>query len=253
MTRYITVDYPIDLNGGNNDARAYLPYSDTESLNPKPAGGNAYGDIYATGTSYRFYGGILFQHYDGPFGSKWAEVWDRGALDRIYQSADAPSDGWALIYWKKEDFLNSAHAITVTFTVTSTLELLNYAGADGVVDNNFGRVRFVVRDGTQFYISSSFGDKITSSGLQLRDPTATQWASYTPTAPYNIKFDAASAMFALHVFRDITAVGFYHDTNQSADTNRRAGLNIERFRVSAMLQTPTTARDFHLVLPLCMR
>jgi hypothetical protein len=253
MARYITVEYPVNLNGGNDDARAYLPYSDTEPINPNPAGGNAYGDTYATGTSYRFYGGILFQRYDGPFGSKWAEVWERGAPDRIYQSADATSDGWALLYWKKQDFLNGARGVTVTFDVASTLEILNYAGADGVVDNNFGQVRFVVRDGSQFYISEDFGDKTTSSGFQLTDPSTTRWAPYTPSAPYSLKFDAVNAVFAFHTFSDITAVGFYHATDQSTATNRRAGLNLERFRVSAKLQTPPIPPGYRVMLPLCVR
>jgi hypothetical protein len=230
-----------------------LPYSDAEPINPHPPGGNAYGTTYATGTSYRFYGGILFQHYDGQFGSKWAEVWYRDGPDRIYQSADATSDGWALLYWKKEDFLNSASDVTVTFDAASTLEILNYAGADGVVDNNFGRVRFVVRDGTQFYISEGFGDKTTSSGFQLTDPSTTRWAPYTSSAPYNLKFDAANAVFASHTFSNITAVGFYHATDQSSAVNRRAGLNLERFRVSAKLQTPTTSLNFHIALPICIR
>ena len=147
MARYITVEYPVDLDGGTNDARAYLPYSDTEPLNPNPTGGNAYGTTYAAGTSYRFYGGILFQHYDAPFASKWGEVWERGAQDRIYQSADAPSDGWALLYWKKADFLHGADGAAVHFDAASSLEVLNYAGADGVVANNFGQIRFAVRDG----------------------------------------------------------------------------------------------------------
>jgi hypothetical protein len=253
MARYITVEYPVDLDGGNDDARAYLPYSDSEPINPYPDGPNTYGTTYARGTSYRFYGGILFQHYNGPFGSQWAEVWYRDGPDRIYQSADATSDGWALLYWKKEDFLNGANAMTVTFDVSSTLEILNYAGADGVIGDNFGRVRFVVRDGSQFYISEISGDKTTSDGFRLSDPSSTRWAPYTPSAPYNLKYDVVHAVFAQHIFSNITAVGFYHATDQSSAANRRAGLNIERFRVSAKLQTPTPMYNYHITLPLCIR
>jgi hypothetical protein len=254
MARYITVEYPVDLNGGNDDARAYLLYSDTEPINPHPEGNNAYGGTYSTGSSYRFYGGILFQHYDGQFGSKWAEVWERpNAADRIYQSADATSDGWALLYWKKEDFLNSASGVTVTFDAASSLEILNYAGADGVVDNNFGQIRFVIRDGIQFYVSERFGEKTSSSGLQLMNPSTTRWAPFTPSAPYNLEFDAANAVFAFHTFNDITAVGFYHTTDQSSAANRRAGLNLERFRVTANLQAPPPSLKYHVALPLCIR
>lgn len=251
MARYITVDYPVDLNGGDDDARAYLPFSDIEPINPYPAGGNAYGSTYVTGTSYQFYGGILFQRYNGQFGSKWAEVWYRDGPDRIYQSADATSDGWALLYWKKADFLNGANELNLTFDSASTLEVLNYAGADGVIDNNFGQVRFVVRDGNQFYISESSGDKTSSAGFRLVDPSTTRWAVYTPSAPYNLKFDLANAVFSVHTFSDITAVGFYHSTDQSSATDRRAGLNLERFRVSASVQAAPASLDYRVAMPFC--
>jgi hypothetical protein len=249
MDRYITVEYPVDLDGGNDDARAYVPYSDSAPINPKPEGGNAYGGTYATGTSYRFYGAVLFQHYGGNFGSKWAEVWERpSGFDRIYESADATSDGWALFYWKKPDFLNGASAATIVFDAASSLEVLNYAGADGVIDNNSGRIRFVVRDGAQFYLSEDYADKQTSSGFTLTNLTARRWAAYSPAPPYDIKFDSATAVFAPHQFSDITAVGLYHSNDQASGVTRRAGLNFERFRVKAAIQgspptdTPTATQ-----------
>ena len=98
-----------------------------------------------------------------------------------------------------------------------------------------------------------FGDKATSDGFQLSNPSSTRWARYTPLAPYNLKFDVAHAVFAQHTFGNITAVGFYHTTDQSGAANRRAGLNIERFRVSAKLQTPTPIYHYHIALPLCRR
>jgi hypothetical protein len=78
-------------------------------------------------------------------------------------------------------------------------------------------------------------------------------------------FDAASATFAAHTFADITAVGLYHATVMSAGSDRRAGLNFERFRVAATLQgppgpptatpappTPATRAPFRVALPICL-
>jgi glucose/arabinose dehydrogenase len=237
MQRYITLENNVDLDvdGASDDTRGYLPYSTTQSLNPNPSGGNAYGGIYDQDTSYRFYGGVLFQRYNGDFGSRWAEIWERPGADRIYQSADATSDGWAFIFWKKADFLNNGSTQTVRFDAQSKLEVLNYSGADGDVNNNSGRVRFVVQDGNQFYISQNAATKTTPS-FTLTNPNIRNWAVYNPSAPYNLKFNATGASFAPHTFSDIRSVGIYHASDNSTSTARRAGFVFERFRVMAVLQ-----------------
>jgi glucose/arabinose dehydrogenase len=235
MQRYITLEAGKDLDGdgASDDTRGYLPYSPSAPLNPNPSGGNAYGGTYATTRSYQFYGGVLFQRYNGNFGSKWGEVWDRGKVDRIYQSADSTSDGWAFLFWKKADFISGATG-TVKFNSYSRLTVVNYAGADGVVANNYGRVRFVVQDGSQFYVSQSYGDS-TRSSFALTNPNAQKWALYTPSAPYGLKFNSGSS-FTTHTFTNIQAVGLYHATDNSTDPNRRAGFNFEQFAVSAIVQ-----------------
>jgi glucose/arabinose dehydrogenase len=233
MQRYITLEnnQDLDADGATDDTRGYLPYSSSAPLNPNPTGGNAYGSTYATNSSYKFYGGILFQRYNGDFGSRWGEVWERSSADRIYQSADPTSDGWAFLFWKKADFLNGAAGV-VKFDANSKLEVLNYSGADGIVVNNYGRVRFVVQDASQFYVSENYGNPIQTS-LTLTNPNAQRWASYSPSAPYNVKFSVGSS-FATRTFNNIQAVGVYHSTDNSTDPNRRAGLNFERFRVLAV-------------------
>jgi hypothetical protein len=188
-------------------------------------------------------------------------VWDRGAPDHIYESADATSDGWALIYWKKADFLDGASG-RLGFGPDSSMQIVNYSGADGVVGNNSGRVRFVVRDGSQFYISEVYGDSLATS-FTLSSLASVGWAPYNPGAPYNLKFDAAGAIFAPHTFADITAVGYYHSNDNSASASRRAGLNLERFKVIAEVQPqaidiPLTSSaraandQYHTALPLIL-
>jgi glucose/arabinose dehydrogenase len=235
MQRYITLETAdLDNDGASDDTRGYLPYSATQPLSPNPSGGNSYGGTYDQDTSYRFYGGVLLQRYNGDFGSRWAEIWERPSADRIYQSADATSDGWFFIFWKKADFLNGGSARTVTLDAQSKLEVLNYSGADGDVKNNYGRVRFVVQDGNQFYISQDAGAP-TASSFTLSNPSSRNWAIYNPGAPYNLKFNAATATFAPHVFTDVRAVGLYHSNDNSSSSARRAGFVFERFRVMAVV------------------
>jgi hypothetical protein len=234
MQRYITLDsnQDLDADGQSDDTRGCLSYSSTSPLSPNPTGGNAYGGTYATTSSHKFYGGVLMQRYNGDFGSRWGEVWERGTADRIYQSADAPSDGWAFLFWKKADFLNGANN-TVKFDSSSRLEVLNTSGADGVVANNYGRARFVVQDGSQFFVSESYGEG-TQTSFTMTNPNAQRWASYAPSAPYNLRFTGSS--FATRTFNDIQAVGIYHSTDNSTNPNRRAGFVFERFRVLAIVQ-----------------
>jgi hypothetical protein len=75
-------------------------------------------------------------------------------------------------------------------------------------------VRFVVRDGAQFYVSEAVfqgaGQKYggTDGKQHVLCPLRTKWAKYQPRAPYHIEFDPKTP-FAPHTFEDVTAVGFY--------------------------------------------
>jgi len=230
---YITDEYPVNLDGTNNDARSYCAYSDTIPLHPPTE--------YTAGSSYKFYGGVLLLKYNGgTFGRRWAEIWSGSSLaprDKLYYGVgtdDHNTIGYDFRFWKKEDFLNGAQNGTVTFSATSKLEILNYEGGDGVPANNYGRVRFVVKDGNQFYVSEDFGGPAsTTTSFVLTDPGSRRWALYNPSAPYNIQFNSTAATFAPHTFTNITAAGYYHSNDNSTDLNRKAGFNAERFRVTA--------------------
>ena len=237
LQRFIAIAPNVDLdgNGEADDTRAYIPFSDAQPISPNPSGGNAYGGTYAQGNSWRFYGGLLLQHYNRGFEAKWAEIWNRpNGLDRIYQSADPLSDSWMALYWQKQDFLEGGDANPVSFDANSSLEVLNYAGADGNASDNAGRLRFIVKNDTQFYISKDFADNTTST-FTLTNPSAKQWALYNPSPPFGIQFDVSTANFAPRIFDNITAAGVYHATDNSHMDGRRAGFNFERFRVVATI------------------
>jgi len=182
--------------------------------------------------------------YNGRFLQRWAEIWSGSSIspnDKLYYGADTyvltndqNTVGYDFRFWKKEDFVNGASTSAVTFGPTSSLEILDYEGGGGDPRNNWGRVRFVVRDGTQFYISEDFGEpKTTTASFVLSDLLNRRWAPYNPSAPYNLRFNWASAIFAPHTFVDITAVGYYHSNDNSTDLRRKAGFTAARFRVTA--------------------
>jgi hypothetical protein len=232
---YITDEYPVNLDGGTNDARSYCTYSETSPLNPPTE---------YVGPNARFYGGVLLLKYDGRFSQRWAEIWSGSSIapnDKLYYGADTyvltndqNTVGYDFRFWKKEDFVNGGASSRVSLGPTSKLEILDYEGGGGIPTNNWGNVRFVLRDGTQFYISEDFGAPgTTTTSFVLSDLENRRWAPYNPSAPYNIRFDWASAIFAPHTFVDITAVGYYHSNDNSTDLRRKAGFTAARFRVTA--------------------
>lgn len=249
-----TVESGLTLDGSGvaNDFRWQIPYSDSAPLNPNPAGGNAYGSTYGQGSSWRFYGGLVFQSYNAPFQTRWAEVWgntpEGPAQDRIYAHAgsNTATDGAFLAYWKQADFLQGAGG-TVQFTSDSTLRVEGYLGADGLASENSGWLRFVVRDGNQFFISQEIAQPAgAAADFVFSDPNSRLWAVYNPQAAGGLKFDFAAAQFAPHFFTNVTALGVYHANDNSTDPQRHAGINFRSFKATgAITVTPTSSPGFY--------
>ena len=135
---------------------------------------------------------------------------DNWALFHEIYEVDGPYRLCGLWVWKKEDFLNGGSEGRVTFDEGTELALYlqrYFMGVDGV--------RFVVRDGEQFYIS----ERVFQGAGQVRGandgkqhvlcPPETRWARYDPREPYHIHFEHLKADFRSHTFDDVTAVGFY--------------------------------------------
>ena len=222
----------LDGDGANDDARWHCPYSDTLAFTPASSAQNP---------SWRFYGGTLLHQYNASsFAFKWSEIWSGSPIapaDKLYYGGPTGTHGWDLRYWKKPDFLAGGSGATITFGADSRLEIFDYEGGDGVPANNSGRVRFVVRDGAQFYISEDFGAPSASVGADFTlDALPTRrWAPYAPAAPHALRFDSVNAAFALHTFTDITAAGYLHSNDHipAPATGVKAGFTAARFRVVA--------------------
>ncbi|MBI4009762.1 MAG: SUMF1/EgtB/PvdO family nonheme iron enzyme, partial [Candidatus Aenigmarchaeota archaeon] len=206
----------LDVDGDGdsaNDFVLYRTFSLTEPFNPKKPG---YSEEHL---NYKFYGGqtaYLASDFGilGGTGFKECINVDHGDakddLNLMFQQREA--DHFASVHglwlWKKEDFINRGDEYTVTFDDESTLSVRDrrYYPEGGA------KIRFVVQDGQQFYISEqTFEDLSTGpkAALHVLRPTQTEWAVYNPQGPYRIDFDLDNAIFAEHTFTDVQAVGWY--------------------------------------------
>lgn len=158
-------------DGLMDDKVKRLPYSDTLEVSP------VIGTDYS-GASARFYGGGEVWRVDATDKVLWryVQVREKGLKDDLYFSmtnSDINHDFLALL-WKQEDFLNLSLS-TIVFNETSRL-YANVTGSDGA----FPKIRFMVRNGDQLYISNAFQDgagEFELSSSALRDAL---WAPYDP-------------------------------------------------------------------------
>ncbi len=160
------------------------------------------------------HGGLRTTDRNAP--SAWATAGTTGsALDwRVQPAADAAVTTHGVLFVDKSEFLNRAHLRPVTFDATSTVKLAGIGRLDAL-----GQVRWLVRDGTQFYVSQATIVPV-SSAATLTFPSASNhgsWAAWT--VPADMNFDAAGAVFAQRVFSDVSAVGFIMD-NDTPSTAR---------------------------------
>lgn len=127
------------------------------------------------------------------------------------RDSDSALRAYYAIVWKKEDFLNAGDRYRVTFDDSSRLASMctrgYYIGWDDV--------RYIVRDGDDLYISDTDQFEIPTTGYEpmygrifLLKPTEATWARYEPQG-HLVHFDAQSAEFGQHEFKDIRGVGWY--------------------------------------------
>lgn len=174
-----------------------------------------------TAGSQRFVGGATIYHAniaDSSFTEDGLNMQEEGANNQprrnwtffheIYER-HSPFRMYYLVLWPKEDFMNGGADYAVSFDAQSQLRHLvmrYYMGIEGF--------RWVVRDGTQCYISETvykYADETpgeTGGRIHTCSPTAVNWAIYNPTAPYAIDFNTNTS-YSAHTFTNVTAVGHY--------------------------------------------
>jgi len=113
----------------------------------------------------------------------------------------SPFRMYLLGVWQKFDFGNGGDKYRVSFNEKSELRHQPnryYMGIEGF--------RWVVRNGTQFYISEYVYH---GTGIHVFHPVESRWAKYYPTAPYKgVDFEPKDAKFEEVKFDDVTAIGY---------------------------------------------
>lgn len=227
----IAVKGDFDGGGSNNDFMYGFPLSDSTPLSPTFAAiaDNASYNVY-NGASGKFYGGIIATEYNAPDFAPWGDYpqieGTAGIHSRQGGGLGSGRNFEALAYWKKEDFLtNSGDPITLDLAKA-------YFKGTFTQGNVIGR--WVVRDGTQFYVSqtpilnenANARDTAPNKYLQASNLANMKWAPYNPTAT-NLHFDANGAVYTTVNFTDITAVGYFaqkeYNEVQSVVINATAG------------------------------
>jgi hypothetical protein len=206
--------------------RRSLSFSDTLPLNPI--------SNYA-GTSQVFYGGAQTANGltgftdSGPFSTGVNNTGNSNQLrDSImfYWQGSPSATTEGVILWKKANFLGTTNSATIYFDSQSSLFIEPNSVALPI--------RFVVQDGTTYYISNVSYSVSTSQTVPgtatLTDPNnSTTWAPYNPSA--NIDFDASTATFSRHSFTNIQAVGYYFEFEMQGFAE--VPFSVQQFTVNA--------------------
>ncbi|MFM7055926.1 MAG: PEP-CTERM sorting domain-containing protein [Planctomycetota bacterium] len=190
-----------------------------------------YNDLYNptiganySGQSDRFYGGHAVVFSAPPnYGLSNLIVENQGGDDKIHVEVkpDADLQRFAMLtYWDKTDFLGGGSQFLVNGTSTFSLTSTQDSQAKDAVGHS---LRWVIRNGSQFYLSTvlSFANSstYTSSILSL-----TNWTEYNPFAPgppdirnLLLSNSAGTTFAGGSLFNNVTAVGFYVEYQRPSD------------------------------------
>ncbi|MCC5806247.1 MAG: immunoglobulin domain-containing protein [Opitutales bacterium] len=160
----------------------------------------------------KVYGGLWMTTLGGDNGFQDQGVSSSGFGLRIGASSTNPVNVHGVFFIKKEDFLGDARHQTVQLRGGDQFHMLDIG--------RFGQMsplRWLVRDGDQFYVSEA---TLTSSNAAFTVPgdfDHGRWAAWDPAAVADeLNFDADAAVFETRVFSDITAYGVVIDNDNWA-------------------------------------
>ncbi len=248
-----------DLNGDGNawDAYRRVPFSMSTPLSPTAA-------AYA-GSQARFYGGVNARMFGTSSTTKAsipafsdAFIMNHGGSTAT-SATPAPTDdamgfrlqgsydtAWNfLAAWNKDDFLASGASNPVSFGAGSLLQISigDSGGNTSLRWDLIGAGRFVVRNGSQWFVSeasfaSGTADKLLVFSASTDDG---RWAPVDPAAATHMNLDLAAAAYGSQNFQDLTAVGFYLENDlapSSSSSQARIWWYVDQFRVDAVVTAP---------------
>lgn len=188
------------------------------------------------------YGGLALQSIDGQANLAERRIKNTGNPDEIsirLQAEDAPGGALlrGLLYLDQSGFLGNAHSQRVTFGPGSALRVRTTTHWDAL-----GTTRWLIRDGTTFYVSETpalITSRMTASLVFSSAATHGRWAIYDPAANPDLDFDQVAAVFATHQFTDVTAIGLFFERDTYADS--RAWLTIDAMEATGLIGPPAVA------------
>lgn len=202
-------------------------YSSTRPFSPNP--GPQPGTLYA-GTSATFYGGGSVTNenpdpLDENDGFTELSGINQGPNDSIHYHVDTGGDSHTfhlLLLWDKADFLNGLDAAPTVGLSEGQFALTTSQSSGHQTDE---LLRWVVRDGSQLYVSEGTVTISNNSTFITAFSALTNWAMYNPedinpsgagtlSSLLSLDFDE-NGPYNPHVFSDVTAVGFYVEHEQA--------------------------------------
>jgi hypothetical protein len=149
---------------------------------------------------------------------------------RLQYSDTQPGEMYLLQMWKKSDFANLSTVSNITFDENSSFSM-----SRSRAENN--AIRWVVQDGSTFYISESTASTLT-------DPNSANWAVYNPTNTLRgFRFTDDPNDFGPVTFSDVQAVGFlnYSWINDDFVSSSRTWSTLGNVQITAIPEPSTYA------------
>ena len=213
----------LDGDGANDDTALGWSFNLTNRLSPT----NGY-------FGQPFYGGIrgqVLNATNSAYGDSGIahNANFKDTLNQRLQTSGAQGSRWHwCVFWDKRDFYNGGASGTVRFDTNSALRMFGISSLE-----NAGTLRWLVRDGTNFFVSEHPLTNTSGTARYTNFTAATDgnWVAYTPATELN--FDQTNAVFAPRKFTDITAAGFIVDQDTFAAV--RHWIIFENFEMRATM------------------
>lgn len=195
---------------GGTDSIAGRAYSSTRAFSPSSG--------YSGPT---FYGGGSVHRINSTINDGFSElsVLNQGGNDSLHYHIDTGGDAHTfhlLVLFDKADFSNGADT-ALGIGLNEGEFSLSTAQASGHHTDEI--LRWVVRDGSQLYVSEATTLLTNNSDFNVPYSSLTSWSAYNPNDVnpagtgmeadlWSVDFNEAGP-FSSHTFTDVTAVGFY--------------------------------------------
>ena len=200
----------IDNDGMSDDASVEYPFSTTTPLSPLDTytGPVIYGGIIALKTN-----STNASFSDNKIGN------NSSGNDAFQLRFQSEGNLHAAFYFDKSSFLSGGDTASVSFDALSSVVFSTNRF------ENLGDVRWLVKEGNNFYVSEVTGNKFLSFTSNSSDGN---WATYNPGSDLN--FDQNNAVFSPQNFSDIQGIGLLIDKDDISNSRHWIEFDSFEFR-----------------------